>query len=428
MAKIEDKYLVVISFDSLGSEDLEELKNLPNFKYVMSNGALITKVKSIYPTLTYPIHTTLITGRYPKDHGIVNNTLIQPGRQSPDWYWYEKYIKGETLLKLAKKKGYKTASLLWPVTAKGNIDYNLPEIFPNRPWKKQIVTSLTAGSPLMLMNLQRKFGYIRKGLQQPALDMFASYSASYIIEKHKPNLTMIHFTDVDTNRHIYGYNSKEAKMALERYDKRLGEIITALKKTELWNKCTLVALSDHSQIDVSKSIRLNILFKDAGLIEVDEKGNISNWKAYLKTCEGSSYIYLKNKEDSVVKNRVMNVLKEFMENNRSGIETIYSAKEAEALGADPNCFLMLEAKRGYHFVEFIEGQIIDEPKNELKACHGYSPDKNKYETIFMAYGVGVKKSVIIENEHIINVAPTLAKFLDMEFEETTGRIIEEIFD
>lgn len=423
--KKNDTYMVVISFDSLSSKDYNILKECPNFRFIMEEGAYVKEMGTIYPSLTYPIHTTIITGRYPKDHGIINNKLLQPGRISPDWYWYEKYIKGDTIFKAAKRKGLTTAALLWPVTAKGNINYNMPEIFPNRPWQNQIFISLSTGTPILLSILQKRFGYIRRGIHQPALDKFVTYSASYVIRKHRPSLIMIHFTDVDTQRHNYGYSSKEAMDAIKRYDIALGKLIETLKENNIWDKTTLIALSDHSQIDVYNSIKLNILFKRHGLIKTNDKGKIKSWKAYLNTCEGSAYIYLKNKDDKILQEKVRTIIDKFMR-EKEGIEIVYSSKEAEGFGADPNCFLMLEAERGYHFDESLEGSVIDKTRRGLKACHGYSPKKDNYTTCFMAYGKGIRKGTVLEKGQVIDIAPTLSKLLSVDLIDATGKTMEGI--
>ena len=72
---MESKYLIVISFDAVSSDDIDKLEKLDNFKYLMDNGSVIKNVESVYPTLTYPAHATIMTGMYPKNHGIINNTL-----------------------------------------------------------------------------------------------------------------------------------------------------------------------------------------------------------------------------------------------------------------------------------------------------------------------------------------------------------------
>ena len=94
------KYMIVISFDAVSSKDLEILKTLPNFKELIKNGSLIENVESVYPSLTYPAHTTIVTGKYPKNHGIIDNTIFKLNDFNPNWYWYRKYIKAKCYLLL----------------------------------------------------------------------------------------------------------------------------------------------------------------------------------------------------------------------------------------------------------------------------------------------------------------------------------------
>ena len=59
------------------------MKTLPNFCAFFERAALCSRVESVYPSLTYPAHTSILTGRKPIHHGIVNNTKLQPGRERP---------------------------------------------------------------------------------------------------------------------------------------------------------------------------------------------------------------------------------------------------------------------------------------------------------------------------------------------------------
>ena len=68
--------LIVISMDALIAEDIDYLKDKPNFRWMLENGSWVEQVRSIYPTLTYPCHTTMASGCYPAKHGIVNNTHL----------------------------------------------------------------------------------------------------------------------------------------------------------------------------------------------------------------------------------------------------------------------------------------------------------------------------------------------------------------
>ena len=433
---MESKYLIVISFDAVSSEDIDKLQKLDNFKYLIDNGSVIKNVESVYPTLTYPAHTTIMTGMYPKNHGIINNTLNKFSDINPDWYWYRKYIKTKTLYDLASEKGLTTAALLWPVAGRSSINYNLAEIFAPKPWQNQLVMSALAGSIKYQLDLNKRFGHLRDGLSQPALDNFVHESVKYTIDKYKPNLLLIHYTDVDTNRHYHGYNSKEANDALLRHDRRLGEIINALKDANIFEESTIVALGDHSALDGNHTIRLNSLFRENGLLKVNKKGIITSYKAVAKTCDGSSYVYLKDKNDTDTYKKVKDLLENLKNNDKSPIDFILNSKEAEDEGADPNCSFMVEGSLNYYFVDEALGKVIEKVKetevgkvpHRTKATHGYHPKKPNYNTFFMAFGKSIKKGIKIDGGKLINHGPTLAKILGVDLGKTDGEVEERIFD
>ena len=433
---MESKYLIVISFDAVSSEDIDKLEKLDNFKYLMDNGSVIKNVESVYPTLTYPAHATIMTGMYPKNHGIINNTLNKFSDINPDWYWYRKYVKTKTLYDLASEKGLTTAALLWPVAGRSSINYNLAEIFAPKPWQNQLVMSALAGSLKYQLDLNKRFGHLRNGLSQPALDNFVHESVKYTIDKYKPNLLLIHYTDVDTNRHYHGYNSNEANDALLRHDKRLGEIIKALKEANIFEESTIVALGDHSALDGDYMIRLNSLFRENGLLEVNKKGIITSYKAVAKNCDGSSYVYLKDKNDTDTYKKVKELLENLKNSDKSPIDFILNSKEAEDEGADPNCSFMVEGNLNYYFVDETLGKVIEKVKesevgkvpHRTKATHGYHPKKPNYNTFFMAFGKGIKKGVKIDGGKLINHGPTLAKILGVDLGKTDGEAEERILD
>ncbi len=71
----------------------------------------------VLPTVTYPDHTTLITGVWPAEHGIINNSLFDPNHNlAGAWYWYAESIKVPTLWDAAHQAGIGTASVSWPVS------------------------------------------------------------------------------------------------------------------------------------------------------------------------------------------------------------------------------------------------------------------------------------------------------------------------
>ena len=179
--KSTSQRLIMISLDAVGQRDLAYLCTLPNFKRLWERAAKCAHVQSVYPSITYPAHVSIVTGKKPVHHRVINNTRLQPKRPTPDWIWQRKFIKGTTLYDEALKKGWKVAALLWPVTARSSITYNLPEIFANRFWQNQVMVSAYNGSAFYEMNLYRKFGHMIDGIRQPALDNFVHASALYTL-------------------------------------------------------------------------------------------------------------------------------------------------------------------------------------------------------------------------------------------------------
>lgn len=426
-------HLYVVSLDGLSTLDFDYISNLPNFRKFIENSSYCKNVYSVYPTLTYPAHTTIVTGKYPKNHGIINNTLLQLNKKSPDWYWYRKNIKCETIYDLAVKNGLIVAALLWPVTAKSKIQYNMPEIFANRFWENQIMVSLFNGTPLFQYQINKKFGHLRDGVKQPNLDNFTHQSFLYTIKNKNLDLTLVHYTDLDSTRHIYGFNSDEAKLALVRHDKRLGEIIETLKEKGIYEESTIILLGDHSSLDENKIVNLNILLAEKGYIQLDKNGKISSYTAIVKNCDGSAYVYTKS--DKGENESLKKILKEFNEKYQC-IEAIYSGEEASYMGADPNCYLMLEARKGYYFQDGLKGNIIkevtsyntEEGVEHTLSTHGYSPFKDDYTTVFMASGMGIKSGNIIEKMNLIDEGPTMAKLLGLTLEDADGEIIYDFID
>lgn len=426
------KKMVIISIDALGASDLHgDLSKIPCLNAFKENAAHVMNVKGIYPTLTYPSHTTIMTGEYPKKHGIINNTKLQPQRKDPDWYWYQRDIQAPTLYEAAQAEGYTTAAFLWPVTAKSKIDYNIAEIFPNRIWTNQVLRSLSASSPKFLIEMNSKYGKLRDGIKQPQLDDFVTACAVDTLLNKKPDLTLIHLVDLDSMRHHYGVLSDEAEAALIRQDKRVEKIIDATKEAGTYDETTFVILGDHYQIDVDYMIRLNSLFAEQGWLHPKKDGTVGNgWQVYAKSCDGSCYIYV-DKHCEVQPQEIRKLIRA-----QEGISHIWTTDQVSRFGAAPNVTFMVEAKRGYYFIDESQGKVVEKVSDEsigkserYKAVHGFSPNKLNYSTTLMVQGDDIEKGKVIESASLIDEAPTFAKILGLETfpEHVAGRVITEIF-
>ncbi len=422
------EHLLVISLDALGTDDFAKLKDTPGFRYLIENGTYCDQVVSVCPSLTYPAHVSIVTGKLPRNHGIINNTKIQPEYNQPEWFWYRKDIHGETIYDIARKQKKTVASLLWPVTGRSGIKYNLPEIFPVRGYQTQVSQVLRAGTASYCLELDRKFGHLRQGIQQPWLDHFVHASARYTFEKYQPYLTMVHYVDLDSMRHIHGYDSREAEHALLRHGERIRDWVTLLKDSGKLDKTVVVVLGDHSQKPVSRVIKPNVFLHELGLLTMVEN-DILDWKAYFKSCDGSGYIYVDKNDPAVTEllRENLTVLSAYEEN---GIARFMDGPTAASRGADPNCAFMLTARKGYYFDESPVGAFIeDETQNPAmhRSVHGYDPHIPDYNTVFLMSGPGIKKGHRLNTMNLIDEGPTLAKLMGSSLWGVDGRIRYDFF-
>jgi predicted AlkP superfamily pyrophosphatase or phosphodiesterase len=128
------KHVVVISLDAMSESDWDTISKLSNLSKMIASGSHTSSLKSVFPTHTYVVHTSMVTGVYPDKHGVIHNHQLQPFIPEEDqtWYWYQREIKSPTLYDLAKENHMKTAGLMWPVSAKSSIRYNMPELMAIR--------------------------------------------------------------------------------------------------------------------------------------------------------------------------------------------------------------------------------------------------------------------------------------------------------
>ena len=127
------KKVILVSLDALAGGEYELIRQLPGFSKLLARGACCPQEESVYPTLTYPCHASMVTGCTPGVHGIVNNHAFHPGARIPHWNFYATRLKKPALWDYANRAGKKTLSMSWPVSAGGAIRWSMPEMTPAKP-------------------------------------------------------------------------------------------------------------------------------------------------------------------------------------------------------------------------------------------------------------------------------------------------------
>lgn len=244
---------------------------VPNLRRFLSDGAFAEGVHGVFPTVTYPSHTTLVTGVLQAQHGIYNNQIFDPEHHFDGaCYWYADQVKVPTLWSVAHAAGLHTASVIWPVTVDSSvIDDNIPEY-----WRGTL--SIEAGNPQdrLLMNavrrpdgslaeMQARLGPYTNGTEVTlAGDRTRTRFATDIPARKHPDFTTVHLSSLDEEEHLHAPFSPEANADLESLDDCIGQLIAAAKAA---NPATIVVVvSDHGFASIHDAVNLYLPFLQAG--------------------------------------------------------------------------------------------------------------------------------------------------------------------
>ena len=424
--------VIVLSADAMVYEDTEHLRTLPNYKKYLAGGAEIKRVRSIYPTVTYPVHVTLATGAWPDRHGVVSNNEFHPGVLSLPWNWFHRPVKIRDIFDAAKEAGLSTAGVFWPVTGgHPSIDNLIAEYWTQTERETLRKAFTRAGSnPLMLSFIEKNFkrGMVQR--QHPEYDDFIIDCACDVIRECRPDLLMIHPANIDNYRHQYGSFSAKTVLGTEETDSYIGRLMEAAEDAGIAADTNFFLISDHGQIDVTRGINLNVPLADYGLIRTDGEGRLLDWDAYAHSNGMSALVYLKNREDHRLYDRTYALLRHLRDEGLYGIGRIFTEPEARAgdrLGGEFS--FVLETDGYTAFGEDWKRPIV---KNlDLsdyrfgRATHGYLPDRGP-QPMLLAKGPAIKNGVVLEKRDIIDEAPTFAKVLGLSLPDADGKVIDEI--
>jgi len=413
--------VLMISLDGLRPADVIEAQkkglNLPNLTAFLKQSAYASGVRNVLPTVTYPDHTTLITGVWPDKHGIGNNETFDPtGKNLQGWYWYAQDIKVPTLWDAVHDKNGTVGAVGWPVSVGSRaIDANVPEY-----WRAQNAEDLkllrALSTPGLIDRLEKETKLPLGALfgEDPVNDAGRTAYAIQIIADTKPQFMTVHLVSLDHYQHEYGPDTEKSKQALEGLDKDVGELIAAAKKAD--PTVTIAIVSDHGFAPVHAGVYLNQAFADAGLITLDEKGKLKSWDAFPWTAGGSAAIVLHDPDNEAVKAKVAALLTKLAADPNSGVARFIDKKGVADRGGAPNAAFWVDFKIGYS----ASSSFTISKTFTLKGTHGYFPDNKEMRATFMIAGPGIKPKKLGDID-MRDIAPTLAKVLGVTLEKADGK-------
>lgn len=397
--------VVLISLDALFDQDLPLMRQQPFFGEFLAHASGCTHVRTVYPALTYPAHTTLVTGVDPRQHGIGHNQPHHPELEASmrPWYWDRAQVKVPNLFDAVKEAGGSCASVLWPVTGKTkSIRWNFPEVLA-LPGENQTWKMLRYGSPLWLIQMELRHRSERVSLREPHLSDYATILLKDVIASHAPDLSAVHLVDLDDMRHHHGVFNRETRKAIQRLDHRAAEIWETMQHTPGMEGAALCLVSDHGQADVRETVSLGEALTRLGL------GSLFT----VQSNGFGAYLFFRQKEEEAAH---LGELTDFLRQHLAELRAsaVYSAEDLAAMGAVEGVSLAVEAAPG---VVYDDG--LPQAKRE-KATHGFGPGHPAENCLFALRGKGIREGVWIPDMPMRDVAPTLAGILGVKMPQARG--------
>ena len=417
--------LVMISIDGLRPDyvtaaDAHGAK-VPNLRRFMKEGAYAEGVAGVVPTVTYPSHTTLVTGVWPATHGILANTTFDPLQKNyQGWYWYSEDIRVATLWDAAAQAGRTTASIQWPVTVGANITWNIPEF-----WRagtaddaKLIRAVSTRG---LLKEAAAEIGEYRGGIDASAEgDEVRGKYAIWILEKKKPGLLTLHLTALDHIEHETGVFSAEDIATLERLDGIIGKVRQAAERVAP-GRAIVAVVSDHGFANYDRQLNLFAAFREAKLFTVDGEEKIMDWRAMPWVTGGSAAIVLKDAQDKATLGEVRELLAKLATDPANGIDRVLEAEELHKRGGYPNASFFVSLKPGWRTGTALTGPVV--AKVKPGGTHGELPDVPELRAAFFVVGPGIPAGRDLGLIDMRDVAPTLAKEVGLVLKGAEGKAL-----
>lgn len=412
-----DHPVLVISIDGMHPSYVLEAKQhglkIPVLSSFVEKGSYASRVINVSPTVTYPNHTTMVTGVLPDEHGIYTNTLFDPlGTEQGAWNWYSAQVKAPTLWEAAKKKGLTTASVLWPVTVNArSIDYNVPEFWRTKKEFDHYLMETISTPPGFLAEAEKTAGYFHSGDGDIVLDQKITNVAVQIIRKARPHLVTVHIVALDHVEHATGPFSSQAKETLEQIDGLVGRMRDAF--IQVHPSAVVMVVSDHGFLPVKHKVHLNVALEKAGLITLKGDGprpQVASWKAFAWTSDGSASVVLRDPKDRATEEQVARHLADLAKNPANGIGTVLRGEEARRHHALPNAPFFVDSKPGYSMSAGLTGAVVQDQQTTT-GSHGFLNTHPEVNSSFFAMGAGVAEGKNLGVIDMRQIAPTVAREL-----------------
>lgn len=410
-------HVIVVSIDGLRPNIYRDDRwPAPALHELARRGAVALGMRSVFPALTYPAHTTMVTGALPARHGIVHNEVFDAHGSSGRWVWEASAIRVPTLWDAVRDVGGTTAAISWPVTVGAAIDWNVPDVWtPRDPDSIAPIRAATTPAGLFEELEREATGRLSDrtfSLASPGREDVVGAMAAYLFDRHRPTLMLVHAIGLDHVRHRLGRDNPMARRAVAAADRALARVLETVERLGLQDRVTFLVTGDHGSVDVHTTLLPNVWLRDAGVLDGGAP------LAVFHASGGSAFLHADPSAGPTV--GAVRAALDALPNGVRSLFRVVERAELDALGADPAAALALTAVPGVVFSPDREGPSTQAAHG---AGHGFHPDLADMTTGFVAAGAGIRSGAVIPLLPMQHVAPLVTALLGLDLPAVDGVLL-----
>jgi len=429
-----ERHVVLVSLDGLAAYLFDDPKvPLPTIRKLANDGAIVDGGMIVSnPSVTWPNHTTLVTGVRPEKHGVLANGVLvrgaigMPTKIDPNRDQHE-LVRIPTIVDAAHAAGLSTAEVNWPCTRGSQ---SLDDSFSDVPQSVEHMTPRLRKELIELGLLGDETDASFKKISGVGRDHIWTEAACHLIRKRKPNLLLVHLLNVDSTHHKHGPQTPEGYTANAYIDMCLAQIVRALDEAGIRDKTTLIVVSDHGFTTTPKAIRPNVLLRQAGLLAV-EAGKMSTADVHVVPEGGIGLVYCTNPGETL---QAAAAFKEMFLGKEGVADVLLPDRFSEVGLQHPREYnqspdAILVAADGYAVSSSVEGDTLVASNTEAKTSigtHGFLATLPKMKALCVLSGAGIRPGSHLPTIENIDIAPTIADLLGLKYTNTDGKPLKSV--
>lgn len=253
------------------TEDL--LRFAPNIAKLATQGQS-RPIKAVLPALTCSVQSTYLTGKLPREHGIVGNGWYFRDL-SEVWLWRQAnfLVSGEKIWERAKKidPKFTVAKLFWWYNMYSTADISVTPR-PCYPSDGRKIPDLYTHPPSLRHQLQEEIGpFPLFHFWGPTADIVSSQwiakCASHVEKTYRPTLSLVYLPHLDYDLQRLGPDHPDIPAEVAKIDALCGELI----RQAMAEGSSVVVLSEYGINAVTGAIGINRQLREAGFLTFREE-------------------------------------------------------------------------------------------------------------------------------------------------------------